>query len=397
MALIVIPFALGYYVSYLLRTVNAVVSPSLTSELGLTASGLGLLTSAYFVGFGLAQLPVGIALDRYGPRRVEGILLLVAAAGSAAFAVGGSMVSLTGARFFIGLGVSACLMAAVKGISLWYPPEKQSSKTGFVMAAGALGALTASKPLEMLLPFLGWRGVFWIMTAMSLVAAIVILRVTPEYKSTVKSDTVNNEFKKACRIFTSSAFFKFAPATTFFPGGFMALQSLWAVPWLMNVEGMSLADAASSLLILNGGMLTGQLLVGFFGTSLVSRGFSPLYIMRAGYGTYIVMECLILFGVGPSSLLWYVLGISAASNSQTYIASSKGFPNDILGRVVTTFNLMSFIGAFAVQWGMGIALDSMKCNGHSINTALFVSFAVLIGLQFLSYLALYKKDKVISI
>ncbi|HNO63685.1 MAG TPA: MFS transporter, partial [Thauera aminoaromatica] len=117
-----VPFALGYYLSYLLRTVNAVISPRLTDELGLSAASLGLLTSAYFLAFGAAQIPVGIALDRFGPRRVEAALLLLAALGSALFAMADSLGALAGARAMVGLGVSACLMAALKGFTLWYPP-----------------------------------------------------------------------------------------------------------------------------------------------------------------------------------------------------------------------------------------------------------------------------------
>ena len=145
---IFLPFALGYYLSYLLRTVNAVISPALTTELNLSAANLGLLTSTYFLAFGLAQIPVGIALDRFGPRRVEALLLLITAVGAAMFALGDSLQMLGFGRALIGLGVSACLMAALKGFALWYPRERQSSMTGFIMAAGALGALTASTPLE---------------------------------------------------------------------------------------------------------------------------------------------------------------------------------------------------------------------------------------------------------
>ena len=108
-----LPFAAGYYLSYLMRTVNAVISPDLTRELGLGAADLGLLTSTYFFAFALAQIPVGIALDRYGPRRVEALLLLLTGLGAALFArrFAGSMARAAGAgRYasaatFIGLGV----------------------------------------------------------------------------------------------------------------------------------------------------------------------------------------------------------------------------------------------------------------------------------------------------
>ncbi len=147
-----LPFAAGYYLSYLLRTVNAVIAPELARELALGAAELGLLTSAYLLTFAAFQIPLGLLLDRYGPRRVEGGLLLVAAAGTLLFAFGNSATELAVARGLIGLGVSSCLMAAFKGFAQNFPAERQASLTGAIMASGGLGAVTASLPLELALP-----------------------------------------------------------------------------------------------------------------------------------------------------------------------------------------------------------------------------------------------------
>jgi len=257
--MIFLPFALGYYLSYLLRTVNAVISPDLTRDLMLSASDLGLLTSAYFLVFGLAQIPLGIALDRYGPKRVEGALLMVAAIGSAAFAMGDSLGQLSVARGLIGLGVSACLMAGLKGFAMWYPAERQSSMTGFIMAAGALGALTASAPVEAMLPFLGWRGVFWLIAGVAAAISAFMFFALPNDAPHTSTESLADTLKSVGHIFASPSFLRFAGSAMFFTGGFMALQSLWAVPWLMNVNGMSLSKAAGYLMILNVGMLAGQL------------------------------------------------------------------------------------------------------------------------------------------
>ena len=147
-----LPFAAGYFLSYLLRNVNAVIAPELTRELGVSAADLGLLTSAYLVAFGSFQLPLGVLLDRYGPRRVEAVLLLIAAAGSACFALGTNLTELALARAAIGLGVCACLMAAYKAFSVWYPAERLPSLNAAVMVAGGLGALVATTPLAWAVP-----------------------------------------------------------------------------------------------------------------------------------------------------------------------------------------------------------------------------------------------------
>ena len=378
---IFLPFALGYYLSYLLRTVNAVISPALTAELDLSAANLGLLTSTYFLAFGLAQIPVGIALDRYGPRRVEALLLLITAIGAVMFALGDSLQALGIGRALIGLGVSACLMAALKGFALWYPRERQSSMTGFIMAAGALGALTASTPLEAALPVLGWRGAFWIIAAVALFASFTIFRSLPDAPAEGPRGTLGDALRVLGGIYASSAFLRFAAAAATFIGGFMALQSLWAVPWLMNVNGFGLGQAAGMLVVLNLGNLVGQLSIGVLGVRLARRGVEPILLLRSGYACLILVQLAILFAAGPVMVVWFLFGLFSAVNSQSYLAASRAFAPALFGRVSTALNLMAFAGAFAVQWGLGHALDALRAHGHDMASALQYAFGGLILLQ----------------
>ncbi|THF58081.1 MFS transporter [Pseudothauera rhizosphaerae] len=385
---IFLPFALGYYLSYLLRTVNAVISPALTGELGLSAAELGLLTSTYFLSFALAQIPVGIALDRYGPRRVEGGLLVLTALGAVAFALGDSLGTLGPARALIGLGVSACLMGALKGFAMWYPAERQSSMTGFIMAAGALGALTASAPVEAVLPVLGWRGVFWIVAAIAAGIAAWIFLSLPDEASHGSKDGLAQALRSVAGIYTSRGFLRFAGSAALFTGGFMALQSLWAVPWMMHVNGLTLERAAALLLALNSGMLAGQLGIGVFGVRMARAGVRPVNLLQAGYAGMLAVQVLILLDWGPHAPLWFLLGALSAVNSQTYLAASAYFPREVFARVSTSVNLMAFLGAFAVQWGLGLALDALQAAGHGTAGALTIAFVGLIALQALSYLPL---------
>ncbi|HRP94706.1 MAG TPA: MFS transporter [Rhodocyclaceae bacterium] len=390
---IFLPFALGYYLSYLLRTVNAVISPALTRDLALSASELGLLTSAYFLVFGFAQIPLGVALDRFGPRRVEGALLVLAALGAAAFASGDSLAELGLARGLIGLGVSACLMAGLKGFAMWYPPERHSSMTGFIMAAGALGALTASAPVEALLPLLGWRGIFWAIAAFAAAVATFIFVSLPREAEHASRESVGAAFRSVGHIFASAAFLRFASAAMFFTGGFMALQSLWAVPWLMNVNHLSLGEAAVHLVVLNLGMLAGQLAIGMLGTHLARRGVTPLRMIRIGFSAMLLVQILILANIGAVMPLWFVLGVLSSVNAQTYLATASAFPKEAFGRVSTTINLMSFIGAFAVQWGLGGALDLLQGAGWAPAGALSAAFGGLIALQAISLVPLMRRGR----
>ena len=135
-ARVFIPFAIGYLLSYLLRVINSVIAPSLINDLGLSASDLGLLTSANLFAFAAFQLPLGVLLDRYGPRKAESALLLIAAMGCAIFALSGSLALLMLGRAMMGLGTSACLMAAFTAYALFLPKEKLPSINAYQMMAG---------------------------------------------------------------------------------------------------------------------------------------------------------------------------------------------------------------------------------------------------------------------
>ncbi len=383
-----LPFAAGYYLSYLLRTVNAVISPDLTRELGLGAADLGLLTSTYFFAFALAQIPVGIALDRYGPRRVEATLLMVTALGAALFATGDGLPALAGARALIGLGVSACLMASLKGFMLWFERDRLASLTGYVMSSGALGAVTASAPLEAALPFVGWRGAFWAVAGLSAAVAALIFSVMPEKEETHPHESLQHALRGVREVLSAAVFWRFAGQSAFFTGGFMALQGLWAVPWLMEVDGYSRALAADHLFWLNIGLLAGQLAIGAWARPLAARGVTPLRLMQSGLLVTMIVEALIIAGIGPTRVLWCALGVMTASGAQMYGVLAGLFPLHLAGRVTTSINLMAFVGAFVVQWGLGGLLDGLRADGMGAADSLRVAFVILLAAQLASFVPL---------
>jgi MFS family permease len=273
-----LPFAAGYYLSYLLRTVNAVIAPELPRS--SRAADLGLLTSAICSPSPLSRFR-STAADRYGPRRIEAGLLLVAAAGTLLFAIGRSPFELTVARGLIGLGVSACLMAAFKGFAQNFPAERQASLTGAIMASGGLGALTASLPLEFALPLLGWRGVFQGLTFLLLAVAALIFFSVPQREAGVSRDSLGAQLKDVGGILAHRVFWRFAPPMTLVTGGFLAVQGLWAVPWLMNVDGLTRHQAAEVLFALNLAMLLSHLGIATFAVRLARAG-SPSRLLLGG-------------------------------------------------------------------------------------------------------------------
>jgi MFS family permease len=379
------PFAVGYFLSYLLRNANAVISPELTADLGLTAADLGLLTAAYLLAFGAFQLPLGILLDRYGPRRVEAGLLLICAAGCALFATGHAMPQLTFGRGLIGLGVSACLMASFKAFSLWFSVERQASLNAAIMAAGGLGALAASSPLGALLPALGWRGIFLALTALSLIAAALIFG-TPEKPAAHAKEDLRLQLAGLAAIFKSRAFWRFAPQTTFIVGGFMALQSLWAVPWLMNVNDATRDTAAFHLLLMAAAQLTGFLGIAFFVQRLARAGLPPARLLALGMGGGLLAMFGITLDIAPSWLLWPALGLVFSVGNLAYALLTAEFPVHLAGRANTALNLGAFLGAFGIQWLFGVAIDIFQNAGVATASAYRASLAGLLVLQTLGWL-----------
>lgn len=382
---IFLPFAAGYYFSYFLRNVNAVIAPELTRELGASAADLGLLTSAYLLTFGAVQLPLGIALDRYGPRRVEAVLLLIAATGCALFALGDTLPQLAVARGLIGLGVSACLMASFKAFGQWFGIERQASLNAAIMAAGGLGALTASTPLSWVIPVFGWRAAFFALALVGLAVATLIWR-TPEKSAIVTGEPLVQQLAGLASVLKSPAFWRYTPQSMLIVGGFIALQGLWAVPWLMNFSGLPRELAAHHLLLMSLGMLLGFLGIAFGVGPLAARGISAERLLQTGMGLGMLATLFIVLGIGPSEPLWFALGLVFSVGNLAYALLQKNFAGSLAGRVNTALNLMVFIGAFSIQWGFGAAVDALQAGGMTTRDAYQTSFAVVLAAQFASWL-----------
>jgi len=382
-----LPFAGAYFLSYLYRTANAVIGPILTAELALGAGSLGLLTSAYFLSFAAAQLPLGMLLDRFGARRVESGLLLIAATGAATFAIGKSIGDLAFSRGLIGLGVSACLMAAFKAFSLWFPADRQASLTGWIMTSGGLGALAATAPLEAALQVAGWREIFVGLAGLTLLVAIWLFLSVPERTDGAKPEPLAVQWAGVRQVFASAHFWRFAPLGLTLVGGFMAVQSLWSVSWLMQVNGYARAVAADHMAGMSAAMLIAYLLIGLLATGLARRGIKPLMLLAAGLGLSLLTLALIVTqAVEHTHLLWIAYGSFSSFGTLAYSQAAAGFAVALSGRANTAFNLMVFVGAFGVQWGLGLLIDLLQAQGQTAAMAHRNALLALLGAQLAAYL-----------
>ena len=361
LARVYLPFAAAYFLSYLYRTVNAVVGPIIADDLGLTASDLGLLTSAYFIMFAGVQLPLGLALDRWGPRRTQASLLLFAAAGAALFGLGGSMAELVAGRVLIGLGVAAGLMGALKVINLWFRAEHWPLMNGVLMAAGGLGSLVATAPAQAALGMMSWHALFfWLSGATLLVSAFIFL-VVPERPGTGAQGTLGQQMAAVGTILRNRYFWRLAPVASLQQASFIGIQTLWIGPWLRDVAGQDAATRSTAMLIAAVAMTAGFLSSGIVAGALARRGISHFATSTAAIVLFVlVLAALAVFGAalpfGPLPW-WCAFAFLGTYVIVYYPVLTQAFPLELSGRVTTSLNFLMFSSVFAAQWGIGVVLD----------------------------------------
>ena len=246
-------FAFAYFFSALIRAITATLSPTLTQEFGLNASDLGLLAGCYFLGFAATQLPLGNWLDRHGPKKVILSFLSVAVAGCLAFSWAGSFGGLLVARALCGVGVSACLMAPLTAYRRWFKPATQLRANSWMLMSGSLGMVASTLPVQWLMPVLGWRPLFWGLAVMVLMSMAVIAWRVPAWQAQPADPT--QQGGSYADVWRQPGFRRMVPLGFFNYGGLLAIQTLWAVPWMTRVAGYTPVQAAQGLFWINVAML----------------------------------------------------------------------------------------------------------------------------------------------
>jgi len=347
------------------RMVNAVLAPTLAAEFGLTAAGLGLLSSVYFLSFAVVQLPLGVALDRFGPRRVNAALLLVAAAGGVWFTMAESAAAAIAARALIGLGVSACLMASLTAFVLWYPPERISTMTGVAFSSGAVGAMAVTVPLEVLLRAWGWREAFLLIVAANLAVSLVLWLWVPERRATRQGEPLAEQLRGLGRLLRDPAFLRLAVCVGASQCAAVALQTLWITTWLRDVAGWNPAEVARGLLAVNVSMIAGYLAFGRAADAWQRRGRGALPLLAGGVALSSLCLGLLMLGVG-SLALWCVFVGTGTAVVLAYSIVARRYPREMAGRVNTAVNVIGFVGMFSGQWGIGAVLSLWPQSGAGL-------------------------------
>ena len=361
--ILLLAFLAAYLLSYFYRSTNAVLAGDLQRDAGIGTEELGLMTSLFFATFALAQLPLGAALDRYGPRWVPAGLMLAAVAGSFITAAADGFAGLALGRALIGLGMAGVLMGALKAFAAWFEPRRFALVSSLFVAAGSLGALGATTPLTALAESVGWRGVFVavaVVTALIAGLLMVVVRAAPAgaapagaaHRTGASSTTPPAGFGV---IFRSGPFYRVALLVFSLTGGLFAFQGLWGGPFMEQGLGLSLATTAQLLFVLGIAVTIGYLSAGAsasrFGTRRVMAAGSALAALSLAGLALLPPEP----SLGVIALLWASYGFATGHGVLGYAASRDLFPA-AAGRAVSAVNLFGIGGSALLQAGLGLLI-----------------------------------------
>ena len=384
--LIFLVFAFAFFISNLLRSIIATLSPILTSEFNLTAGNLGLLAGGYFLGFTCMQIPLGFLLDKHGPKKIVSSFLIIAIVGTASFALAQNFASLLISRVFIGIGVSACMMGPLTGYRIWFADEYQQRANSWMLMVANIGFVFSTLPVQILLPIIGWRWIFVGITFLIIISIVFILLFIPSWDHKFEKDE-NKPEGKLSNIW-SNKFFKSAIPLGFFNyGGMYAIQTLWAGPWMVRVTGYSPLESAIGLFWINFIALIGFFVWGYILPKISKYGLNSFKLMKFGLPiSYLVFLSIIIIGskAGAFLLTIYILTSIVLTLSQPAVALS--FPKHLAGKSLTSFNFVIFFGTFTMQWGMGLIIDLSKSLGKSEIVSFQISFFVYLLCCIFSYL-----------
>ena len=379
-------FALGYYISNLLRAITATISPNLISEFNLSAGDLGLLGGGYFLGFAAVQIPLGYLLDNKGPKKIVSYFLLIAVLGMISFSLSENFITLLFSRILIGVGVGACLMGPLTAYRIWYQDETQQRANSWMLMVGAIGMLSSSLPVQFFLPIVGWRMIFITLALLTIFCIILIIFFIPNWnKANIQSNSKDNGSLK--EIWNNDFFKSLVPMGFFNYGGLFAIQTLWAGPWMVKVSGYTPEQSANGLFIIYFSLLISFLSWGYLVPKISKNVSDAIRLLKFGAPlNLIVLAFIIYLGPKAGAYHWAFFAVSSVFLSLTQPAVGMAFSLSNAGKALTSFNLLLFVGAFALQWVIGILIDYSMSLGFSEIIGFKVAMMFFLITSFFSYL-----------
>lgn len=374
-----VAFALGNLVAVFLRSANAVIAPDLMRDIGLNAEQLGSMTSLYYVTFALMQLPLGAALDRYGSRAVIPLLMIPTVIGCIVYAQATTFTGVALGRLLIGIGTAGGLMGAVKTFGNWVPPSRLATMTTSMMALGGVGGIMTTSPMAWVNAQYGWQNIFYGSTVFITFVACAIWFWSRDFPATMPVvRSTGNPFEGFGAIYANKSFWQMAPLYFSMLGTLLAVQTLWAGPFLYDVLAYTPTQAGAMLLMMGFGSIIGYAISGPLG----DRFGAPRMIL---YAQLLLIATLSVFVVSPVltsqpmvALLYVSFSLGAAFNVILLPQARTLFTPQMSGRAVTALNIFGFIGAYFFQRTMGyvVELQGKDSAGHYGTLGYQYAFAI---------------------
>ena len=385
-------FACGYFISALLRAITATLSPLLTTEFNLTAGNLGLLAGGYFLGFASMQIPLGYLLDRHGPKKIVSSFLLIAIIGTIAFALAKSFSGLLISRILIGVGVSACLMGPLTGYRIWFADEYQQRANAWMLMVLSMGFVFSTLPVQILLPIIGWRWIFGLIAILILIVIVLTLLFIPKWET--ENNNQETDVGSLTDVWKNKFFRSTIPLGLFNYGGMVAIQTLWAGPWMVRVAGYTPLESATGLFWINVTMLFAFFIFGYILPKITKLGIESMKLMKLGLPiSYLSLLVIIILGENAGALHFTIYILTSIVLTLTQPAVALSFPTSLAGKSLTSFNLLIFVGTFVMQWGIGLIIDFCQFLGREEVQSFKISFTVYLIICIFSYLYFILKNK----
>jgi len=375
-----VPFAVAFAISELMRVVNAVAAPALVADVGLDAVGLGLVTGAFFLGFAVAQLPAGILLDRYGPRPVLALLLVLAAAGTAAIGFASDAGLLAAARFTAGVGFSVALMGGFKAFAIGLPAPWLPLANAFLLAAGQVRSLIGTTPAERLVALVGWRAPFMGLALAIVGAAVLVAWLVPPRRGPA-GVPLGRLVRELGGVVSSAAFWRIAPLSMTTTAAVLATPALWAGGWLRDVAGLG-TSAGYHLAAIALGMAVGYVALGWLAVRpRLGLGLHGLTVVSS-LAFLAVQLAIIVAGRWAPLALWTLFGLLGTCGAYGYAMLTRSFGAGLAGRALTAVNLGVVVAAFAIQYGPGWILAQWPSHDGGYPEAAYqVAFGAVLAVQ----------------
>jgi sugar phosphate permease len=355
--------AFMYILVYFYRVSLAVVAGDISRELRLTPQQLGTLSGILFYVYAVAQLPLGPMIDRLGSRLVISGCGVLTAAGGILFARAGTLETAMVARSLVGVGTAAVLMATFTVFSRWYAKDEFGRVSGFMVAIGNLGNLSATAPLALAVAAVGWRASFLAIGILQALATVLVFGMVRDRPPAPENDGDKPAGMIAAwgEIFGSRDFWLLAVIAFFWYGNYLALQGLWGGPYLMDILHLSRAGAGRVLMFTSIGFIAGSTVI-----DTVARRFFRSYKKTLVAGQVMLLLLMSCFQGGADTLsgplltvLFLAIGFSVSSGVMIYPIIRSMFRVEIVGTALTSLNFFVLLGAAVTQQVMGVIVGAV--------------------------------------